>query len=98
MLSTPALASADNTLLSFIILHTIIILLFHLSYSNKGSGVYDISVGNNEVIKAYCRMTSVSGCSGGGWTLVMKIHGASVSLRADLMTMLLRTRAQNIIV
>ena len=71
--------------------------MFRLSYSNKGSGVYNISVGNNEVIKAYCQMTSVSGCSGGGWTLVMKINGASVRLRADLMTMPLRTRTRNII-
>ena len=53
--------------------------IFRLSYSNKGSGVYQISVGNNKVINVYCQMTSVSSCSGGGWTMVMKIDGSSVS-------------------
>ena len=59
--------------------------MFHLSYSNnKGSAcVYQISVGKNEVINVYCRMSSLSYCSGGGWTMVMKIDGGSVSLRAD---------------
>ncbi|CAB4044410.1 Hypothetical predicted protein [Paramuricea clavata] len=48
------------------------------SQSNKAqSGVYKISVGNNQVIDVYCQMTSVSGCKGGGWTLVMKIDGSS---------------------
>jgi hypothetical protein len=48
------------------------------SYSNKGSGVYQISVGKDQIINAYCRMSSISGCYGGGWTLVMKIDGTSV--------------------
>ncbi|CAB4030191.1 Hypothetical predicted protein, partial [Paramuricea clavata] len=46
-----------------------------MSQSNKGSGVYQISVGNNQVINVYCQMTSVSSCYGGGWTMVMKIDG-----------------------
>ena len=54
--------------------------IFHLCYSNKGSGVYQISVGNNQHTSVYCRMSSISGCQGGGWTLVMKIDGRIVSL------------------
>ncbi|CAB3989345.1 Hypothetical predicted protein, partial [Paramuricea clavata] len=46
-----------------------------MSQSNKGSRVYQISVGNNQVMDVYCQMTSVSGCHGGGWTMVMKING-----------------------
>ncbi|CAB3994196.1 Hypothetical predicted protein [Paramuricea clavata] len=50
-----------------------------MSRSNKGSGVYQISVGNNQVINVYCRMTSVSSCYGGGWTMVMKMTDACSS-------------------
>ena len=60
--------------------------IFRLSYRNNGNGVYKISVGNNKFINVYCQMTSISGCKGGGWTMVMKIKGSSVSLRADVMT------------
>ncbi|XP_028408175.1 uncharacterized skeletal organic matrix protein 5-like [Dendronephthya gigantea] len=44
--------------------------------NNTASGVYKISVGSNEVMNVYCQMSSVSGCSGGGWTMVMKIDGS----------------------
>ncbi len=37
-------------------------------------------------------MTSVSGCSGGGWTMVMKIDGTSVRLRSDFMMDLVQVR------
>ncbi|CAB4012134.1 Hypothetical predicted protein [Paramuricea clavata] len=46
-----------------------------MTQSNKRSGVHKISVGNNKVINVYCQMTSVLSCSGGGWTMVMKIDG-----------------------
>ena len=52
-------------------------------YSNTGSGVYDISVGKNQFVKMYCQMSSISGCSGGGWTMVMKIDGSHVSLHFE---------------
>ncbi len=30
--------------------------------------------------KAYCQMTSLVGCAGGGWTMVMKVDGRQVIL------------------
>ena len=65
-----------NTILKSIRL-SLIIYSYH---SNKGSGVYQISIENNQHTHVYCQMTSVSGCYGGGWTLVMKIDGSSVRL------------------
>ncbi|CAB4029450.1 Hypothetical predicted protein, partial [Paramuricea clavata] len=47
-----------------------------MSPRNNGNGVYQISVGNNKFIDVYCQMTNVSGCKGGGWTMVMKIDGS----------------------
>ena len=55
--------------------------IFYLHYSNKGSGVYHIIAGNNQHTSVYCQMSSISGCYGGGWTLVMKIDGSKVRLR-----------------
>ncbi|XP_028419280.1 uncharacterized protein LOC114545131 [Dendronephthya gigantea] len=52
-----------------------------MSQSNPGSGVYQISVGQNQVMKVYCQMSSVSNCSGGGWTMVMKIDGNQSTFR-----------------
>ena len=60
------------------ILKSIRLSLIIYSYSNKGSGVYQISIGNSQHTNVYCQMTSVSGCHGGGWTLVMKIDGSLV--------------------
>ena len=54
--------------------------IFYLHYSNKGSGVYQVSTGNNQHTSVYCQMSSISGCHGGGWTLVMKINGRYVRL------------------
>jgi hypothetical protein len=28
--------------------------------------------------KTYCQMTSLAGCAGGGWTMVMKVDGSQV--------------------
>lgn len=42
-------------------------------------GAYNIY--NSEdasVTKTYCQMTSLEGCAGGGWTMVMKIDGNKV--------------------
>ncbi|XP_028416363.1 uncharacterized protein LOC114540368 [Dendronephthya gigantea] len=47
-----------------------------MGQGNPSSGVYQISVGRNQVMNVYCQMSSVSGCSGGGWTMVMKIDGS----------------------
>ncbi|XP_028416949.1 uncharacterized protein LOC114541161 [Dendronephthya gigantea] len=52
-----------------------------MSQSNRGSGVYQISVGRNQVMNVYCQMSSVSGCSGGGWAMVMKIDGSKSTFR-----------------
>ncbi|XP_028411770.1 uncharacterized protein LOC114534514 [Dendronephthya gigantea] len=47
-----------------------------MGQGNPSNGVYQISVGRNQVMNVYCQMSSVSGCSGGGWTMVMKIDGS----------------------
>ena len=52
----------------------------NLNYSNIGCGVYKIGIGNKQRASVYCRMSSISDCHGGGWTLVMKIDGTSVRL------------------
>ncbi|XP_028416369.1 uncharacterized skeletal organic matrix protein 5-like isoform X1 [Dendronephthya gigantea] len=49
--------------------------IFDNQRNNTASGVYEISDGSNQVMNVYCQMSSVSGCSGGGWTMVMKIDG-----------------------
>ena len=59
--------------------------IFYLYPSNNGSGGYQISTGNKQHINVYCHMTSISGCHGGGWTLVMKIDGSSVRQRGVVM-------------
>lgn len=48
-------------------------------YSNAGNGIYLIKPGSNQYCKTYCQMTSLPGCSGGGWTLAMKIDGRKVA-------------------
>ena len=40
---------------------------------------YQIRDGNS-VASVYCRMSSIDRCSGGGWTMVMKIDGTSVNM------------------
>ncbi|XP_028416386.1 uncharacterized skeletal organic matrix protein 5-like isoform X2 [Dendronephthya gigantea] len=49
--------------------------------NNTASGVYEISAGSNQVMNVYCQMSPVSGCSGGGWTMVMKIDGSQSTFR-----------------
>ena len=34
-------------------------------------------------MNVYCKMSSVSGCSGGGWTMVMKIDGSRVRITEE---------------
>ena len=58
-------------------------LILYLPCSNKGNGVYKINVTENEEIKVYCRMSLISGCSGGGWTMVMKMDGSKVRTTCD---------------
>ena len=56
-------------------------ILYNLSIlfsRDHGSGIYKINVGPNRGMNVYCQMSSVSGCSGGGWTMVMKIDGSQV--------------------
>ncbi|CAB4018827.1 Hypothetical predicted protein [Paramuricea clavata] len=40
------------------------------------NGVYNIQTKTNTgMTKTYCQMTSLEGCAGGGWTMVMKVDG-----------------------
>ena len=51
-----------------------------VSFSYAKHGVYKIKSPStfNGYSNVYCHMTSLPGCSGGGWTLVMKINGKKV--------------------
>ena len=51
-----------------------------VSFSDAKHGVYKIKSPStfNGYSNVYCHMTSLPGCSGGGWTLVMKINGKKV--------------------
>ena len=60
-----------------------IIFIFCLTFSNPSSGVYQISIRQNQVMSIYCGISSISGCSGGGWTTVMKIDGTNVRMQSD---------------
>ena len=46
----------------------------HTNHTNAPDGVYELTIG-----KHFCVMQSVLGCTGGGWTLAMKIDGNLVS-------------------
>lgn len=50
--------------------------------SDLANGVYNIQTeyGTGKT-KTYCQMTSLKGCAGGGWTMVMKINGNKVLFR-----------------
>jgi hypothetical protein len=42
-------------------------------------GVYRIKAKTStNFTNVYCHMTPIEGCSGGGWTMVMKINGNKV--------------------
>ncbi|XP_028408148.1 neuroendocrine convertase 2-like [Dendronephthya gigantea] len=51
------------------------------SQSSSANGLYQISVGQNQKTDVYCQMSSIPGCSGGGWTMVMKIDGRKDTFR-----------------
>ena len=52
-------------------------------YRNAKNGFYRIRDSSNGTTKTYCQMTSLKGCSGGGWTLVMKTDGRKVCTRKE---------------
>ena len=52
-------------------------------YRNGKNGFYRIRDSSNSSTKTYCQMTSLTGCSGGGWTLVMKTDGRKVCTRKE---------------
>ena len=55
-----------------------IIKLFLLS--DAKDGVYKIKTETtSNYTRVYCQMTSLAGCAGGGWTMVMKINGSKAS-------------------
>ena len=50
-------------------------------YSDAKDGAYQIkTVTTSNNIRVYCQMTSLAGCAGGGWTMVMKVNGSKVSM------------------
>jgi hypothetical protein len=48
-------------------------------FSDLPNGVYNIQTNTDTgMTKTYCQMTSLEGCAGGGWTMVMKVDGHKV--------------------
>lgn len=47
-------------------------------FSGSKSGAYYLKTKEPQAALTYCHMVEISGCGGGGWTLVMKIDGAKV--------------------
>ncbi len=48
-------------------------------YRDVPNGDYVLSqTRGTKVARTYCQMTSLEGCAGGGWTMVMKIDGSKV--------------------
>ena len=45
---------------------------------NAKNGFFRIRNSSSGYTKTYCEMTSLTGCTGGGWTLVMKTDGTKV--------------------
>lgn len=49
------------------------------NFSSAENAVYRIETDTNTgYTDVYCQMTSLSGCPGKGWTMVMKINGQKV--------------------
>ena len=67
------------TLHSSKIKHSRINIVDIFAFRDAPDGVYNIlENGKISATKTYCQMTSLPGCVGGGWTLVMKIDGNKV--------------------
>ena len=48
-------------------------------FSVAQNGIYQIKTDTaTGFTKVHCQMTSLAGCPGGGWTMVMKINGTKV--------------------
>ncbi|XP_046853396.1 uncharacterized protein LOC124446603 [Xenia sp. Carnegie-2017] len=52
----------------------------NMKTGSKKHGSYKIKIAESGFANVYCHMTSLPGCSEGGWTLVMKIYGLKVRL------------------
>ena len=56
-----------------------------LHFSAAQNGVYKIITETaSGYTNVYCQMTLLTGCSGGGWTMVIKINGAKVRGLSEL--------------
>jgi hypothetical protein len=77
----PVLCKINSYRFSVIFDHGIKLTSFTNVFSSHAqNGVYRIKAETpNNFANVYCRMTSLPGCSGGGWTMVMKINGNNVS-------------------
>lgn len=55
-----------------------ILTVFDSCIRSRGNKAYTLQTDVGKV-PVYCHMTSIEGCGGGGWTLVMKIDGHKVT-------------------
>jgi hypothetical protein len=55
-------------------------ILYYFLLSDAKDGVYKIKTDTtSNHTSVYCQITSLVGCAGGGWTMVMKINGSKAS-------------------
>ena len=59
-------------------------------FSGSKSGAYYLKTKEPKAALTYCHMEEISGCGGGGWTLVMKINGAKVEKAYKTVSKILR--------
>ena len=59
--------------------HIVVPSCLFVLFRSLPNGIYKLENNNSlEEYEAYCHMTEISGCGGGGWTLVMKLDGNKV--------------------
>ena len=56
----------------------------NLSYRGSSDGQHTVYPGTDKEAKVFCDMTgALTGCKGGGWTLVMRIDGQQVFMNRN---------------
>ena len=55
-------------------------LLFSSLFRPNANKAYPLKLGKT-IVPVYCHMTTLDGCGGGGWTLVMKMDGSKVNIK-----------------
>ena len=57
-----------------------VVFLFSSLFRSDVNKAYRLKLGK-KILPVYCHMTTLDGCGGGGWTLVMKMDGSKVNMK-----------------